>query len=63
MKQSIRGTLLPKLREAGFELAEDDHTVELRYKGKPVATFSAIGTTALEIHKEANKWLKEHLQK
>jgi len=57
------GTLSPRLREAGFELTEDDHTVELRNNGVPVARFSATGVDPLEIHKEADKWLKEHRTK
>jgi hypothetical protein len=55
----INGTLAPRHREAGLELVEDDHIVELRHNGGSVAQFSATGTTVLEIHKAADKWLEE----
>jgi hypothetical protein len=54
----INGTLSPKHREAGLELTEDDHLIELKYDSKTVAAFSATSVTVAEIHKEANRWLK-----
>lgn len=58
MKQISNGTLPPRLRELGFELVEDDHIIELKCKGEAVAGFSTTGTTAEEICKEAERWLK-----
>lgn len=56
----IRGTLAPRHREAGLELTEDDHIIELKHDTEAIARFSAISVEISEIHKEADKWLREH---
>jgi len=59
----IHGTLAPRHREAGLELTEDDHIIELKHNSEVIARFSAISVKVIEIHKEADKWLKEQQHK
>lgn len=55
---NINGTLSPKLREAGYELEEDDHVVTLKHLNEIVARFSAARATSASIHKTAEEHLK-----
>ena len=50
MSEVLDNVLPPEHRRMGFSLEEpDDHTLVLRYRGKEIARFSAMGVTIAEI--------------